>query len=50
MQVPVRDWTHWAAAYAPPRAFLKRLARRGDPVARLLTIDANPIDDIYPLL
>jgi cytochrome P450 len=50
MQVPVRDWTHWAAGYGLPRASLKLLARRGDPLAQLLTIDSNPVDNIYPLI
>lgn len=50
MGVPVRDWTHWAVGYGPPRASLKLLARRGDPLAKLLTIDTNPINDIYPLI
>ncbi|HEY1839399.1 MAG TPA: cytochrome P450 [Mycobacterium sp.] len=50
MEVPVRDWTHWAMGYGLPRASLKLLARRGDPLARLLTIDTNPVDDIYPLI
>ncbi|WIM90258.1 cytochrome P450 [Candidatus Mycobacterium wuenschmannii] len=26
------------------------LARRNDPMAKLLTIDSNPVDDIYPLI
>ncbi len=50
MKVAVREWTHWAAGYGLPRASLKLLARRGDPLARLLTIDTNPVDDIYPLI
>jgi hypothetical protein len=50
MKVPVRDSTHWAAGYGLPRASLKLLARRGDPLARLLTIDTNPVDNIYPLI
>jgi cytochrome P450 len=50
MEVPVREWTHWAAGYGLPRASLKLLARRGDPLARLMTIDTNPVDDIYPLI
>ena len=50
MEVPVREWSHWAAGYGLPRASLKLLARRGDPLARLLTIDANPVNDIYPLI
>jgi cytochrome P450 len=50
MGVPVRDWTHWAVGYGPPRASLKLLARRGDPLAKLLTIDTNPVNDIYPLI
>jgi hypothetical protein len=33
MEVPVRDWTHWALGYGLPRASLKLLARRGDPLA-----------------
>jgi cytochrome P450 len=50
MDLPVRDWTHWATGYGLPRAGLKMLARQGDPMAKLLTIDSNPIDDIYPLI
>ncbi|HUB55558.1 MAG TPA: cytochrome P450 [Mycobacterium sp.] len=50
MEVPVREWTHWAAGYGLPRASLKLLARQGDPLARLLRIDTNPVDDIYPLI
>ncbi|MGB6206071.1 cytochrome P450 [Mycobacterium sp.] len=50
MQLPVREWTHWAAGYGLPRASLKLLARRGDPLAQLLTIDTNPVDNIYPLI
>jgi cytochrome P450 len=50
MEVPVREWTHWAAGYGLPRASLKLLARRGDPLAQLLRIDTNPVDDIYPLI
>jgi cytochrome P450 len=50
MEVPVRDWTHWAAGYGLPRASLKLLARRGDPLAQLLRIDTNPVDNIYPLI
>jgi cytochrome P450 len=50
MEVPVRDWTHWALGYGLPRASLKLLARRGDPLAQLLRIDTDPVDDIYPLI
>jgi cytochrome P450 len=50
MGVPVRDWTHWAVGYAPSRTILRLLARRGDPLAKLLTFDINPVDDIYPLI
>jgi cytochrome P450 len=50
MEVPVREWTHWAAGYGLPRASLKLLARQGDPLARLLRIDIDPVDDIYPLI
>jgi cytochrome P450 len=50
MGVPVREWTHWAVGYAPSRATLGLMARRGDPLAQLLTIDSNPVDDIYPLI
>jgi cytochrome P450 len=49
MDVPVRDWTHWAAGYGFPRAVLKLMARRGDPLAQLL-IDTNRGSDIYPLI
>ncbi len=49
MGVLVRDWTHWALGYAPSRAALS-LLRRGDPLAKLLTIDTHPVDDIYPLI
>ena len=50
MDLPIRDWTHWATGYGLPRTMLKLLARQGDPMAKLLTIDANPVDDIYPLI
>ena len=50
MDLPVRDLTHWAAGYGLPRTMLKLLARQGDPMAKLLTIDSNPVDDIYPLI
>jgi cytochrome P450 len=50
MEVPVREWTHWAAGYGLLRASLKLLARRGDPLAQLLTIDTNPVNNIYPLI
>jgi cytochrome P450 len=50
MGVPVRNWTHWALGYAPPRAALSLLARRRDPLAKLLTIETHPVDDIYPLI
>jgi len=50
MAVPAREWSHWAAGYAVPRVFLNVQARRGDPLSQLLTIDSNPVDDIYPLI
>ena len=50
MGVPVRDWTHWALGYAPSRAVLNVLARRGDALTQLMTIDTRPVDDIYPLI
>jgi cytochrome P450 len=50
MKLPVREWTHWAAGYGLPRASLKLLARRGDPLSQLLTIDSNPVSDLYPLI
>ncbi|OBK40775.1 cytochrome [Mycobacterium sp. 1245111.1] len=50
MDLPVRDLTHWAAGYGLPRTMLKLLARQDDPMAKLLTIDSNPVDDIYPLI
>jgi cytochrome P450 len=49
MEVPVRDWSHWAAGYGLPRASLKLMARRGDPLAQLL-IDTNRGHNIYPLI
>jgi cytochrome P450 len=49
MAVPVRDWSHWAAGYGLPRAALKLMARRGDPLPQLL-IDTNRGDNIYPLI
>src|SRR6202012_5850163 len=49
MGVPA-EWTHWAVGYAPSRVALDLLARRGDPLAQLMTIDRNPVDDIYPLI
>ena len=50
MAVPVRDWTHWALGYAPSRVVLSLLARGHDPLAKLLTIETHPVDDIYPLI
>ncbi|MGA2869284.1 MAG: hypothetical protein ABSF34_09010, partial [Verrucomicrobiota bacterium] len=50
MAVPVREWSYWAAGYGVPRVSLKLLARHGDPLAKLLTIDSNPVDNIYPLI
>jgi cytochrome P450 len=50
MELPIREWTHWAAGYGLPRASLKLLARRGDPLSRLLTIDSNPVSDLYPVI
>lgn len=50
MELPVRNWTHWALGHGLPRASLKLLARRGDPLARLLRIDSDPVNDIYPLI
>ena len=50
MELPVRKWTHWAAGYGLPRAALKLQARRGDPLSQLLTIDSNPVSDLYPLI
>jgi len=50
MELPVREWTHWAAGYGLPRASLKLLARRGDPLSRLLTIDSNPVSDLYAVI
>jgi len=50
MSVPVREWTHWAAGFGVSRVSIKLLARRGDPFARLVTIDSNPVDDLYPLI
>lgn len=50
MDVPVREWTHWATGYGFPRVLLQLLARRGDPLSQLLTLDVNPITDIYPLI
>jgi cytochrome P450 len=50
MAVSVREWTHWALGYAPSRTALNLLARRGDPLAKLLTIDTHPVGDIYPLI
>ena len=50
MDLPIRDVAHWATGYGLPRTMLKLLARQGDPMAKLLTIDSNPVDDIYPLI
>jgi cytochrome P450 len=50
MELPIREWTHWAAGYGLPRASLKLLARREDPFSQLLTIDSNPVSDLYPLI
>ncbi len=49
VDMPLREWTHWAAGYGLPRATLRLLGRRGDPLARLL-IDTDQGDDIYPLI
>jgi cytochrome P450 len=50
MALPAREWSHWAAGYGVPRVFLNLQARHGDPLSQLLTIDSNPVDDIYPLI
>ena len=50
MRVPAREYTHWVAGYRLPHAALKLLARRGNPLAQLLTIGTNPGNDIYPLI
>ena len=50
MELPVREWTHWAAGYGLPRAAWRLLARRGDPLSQLVTINISPVDDIYPLI
>lgn len=49
MEMPFREWTHWAAGYGLPRATLRLLARRNAPLARLV-IDTNQGDNIYPLI
>ena len=48
MEVPVREWTHWAAGYGLPRASLKLLARQGDPLARLLRIGLQSLFEHFP--
>lgn len=50
MEVPVREWTHWAVGYGVLRPIWKLQARRGDPLSRLVRIDINPATDIYPLI
>ncbi len=50
MDLPIRNVAHWATGHGLPRTMLKLLARQGDPMAKLLTIDSNPVDDIYPLI
>jgi cytochrome P450 len=50
VDLPIRDAAHWATGHGLPRMMLKLLARQGDPMAKLLTIDSNPVDDIYPLI
>jgi cytochrome P450 len=50
VDLPIRDGVHWATGHGLPRTALKLLARQGDPMAKLLTIDSNPVDDIYPLI
>ena len=50
MRVPAREYTHWVAGYRLPHAALKLLARRGNPLAQLLTIGTDPGNDIYPLI
>ena len=49
MNMRVKEWSHWAAGYGLPRATLKLLAHRGDPLSRLL-IDTRQADNIYPLI
>src|SRR6201993_5441731 len=49
MNMRVKEWSHWAAGYGVPRATLKLLAHRGDPLSRLL-IDTSQADNIYPLI
>ncbi|BBZ11164.1 cytochrome P450 [Mycobacterium branderi] len=50
MEVPVREWTHWAVGYGVLRPLWKLQARRGDPLSQLVRIDINPAIDIYPLI
>jgi cytochrome P450 len=50
VDLPIRDAAHWATGYGLPRTMLKLLARQGDPMAKLLSIDSTPVDDIYPLI
>src|ERR1700739_3717815 len=49
MNMRVKEWSHWAAGYGLPRATLKLLAHRGDPLSGLL-IDPRQADNIYPLI
>lgn len=50
MQVPFREWSHWAVGYGLPRVLLKQLARRGDSLTQVLMRANNRTNDLYPLL
>lgn len=45
----IKDRSHWLLGYGLTRATLKLLARRGDPLARLL-IDSSQPDNVYDLV
>lgn len=50
MDLPVREWSHWAVGFGLPRVVLRQLARRGDALAQLLAMDHSRAPDMYPLI
>lgn len=49
MQHRIKQRTHWAVTHGIGRAYLKVLARRGEPVAQL-GIDVGQAPDIYRII
>jgi len=42
-------WARWVALHGVPRAFMAIRARRGDPLARMITSHGH-VDDLYPVM